>query len=143
MGCFSSKNSQAVSHEEAEPLPSEEERFVPITHRISDEIIIDVKPNQDIMQVFSETYFLASYILGEGSNRIVRKCMLNETGEEFAVKIVEITSSYVETRFLQEVEVLRAIDHPMIPRLHMVYKSCKTGLMVTELCTGRELSFEM
>ena len=95
------------------------------------------------MQIFSETYFLDSYILGEGSNRIVRKCMLNETGEEFAVKIVEITSSHVETRFLQEVEVLRAIDHPMIPRLHMVYKSRKTGLMVTELCTGRELSFEM
>ena len=31
----------------------------------------------------------------------------------------------------------------MIPRLHKVYKSQRTALMVTELCPGKELSYEM
>ena len=48
MGCFSSK-AQAVSHEELEPLPPEPEKFVAISHSSDDEIVIKVKPNEDIM----------------------------------------------------------------------------------------------
>jgi len=60
--------------------------------------------------------------------KIIRKSSLNEKDR---------------SRFFEEIDVMRSLDHPNILRLYEVYQDDKRYYLVMELCTGGELFDEI
>lgn len=87
-----------------------------------------------------EKYKITSCI-GRGAYGEVRKCYNRETGALRAVKI--INKKYLEeeekAKLLNEVDVLRQMDHPNILKLYEFYEDKKYYYLVTEFCSGGEL----
>lgn len=73
------------------------------------------------------------------------KCVLKETGEIRAVKLIEKEKmeENEKVRLKYEIEILKNLMHPNIVRLYEVYESKETIFLVTELCDGRELFDEI
>ncbi|KAL3228137.1 hypothetical protein MRX96_004052 [Rhipicephalus microplus] len=82
-----------------------------------------------------------------GISSTVRRCINKETGEEFAAKIIDIssdtdgsgpTSLYQATK--REIDVLKRVaGHPYIIELHDVFESTTFIFLVLELCRHGEL----
>lgn len=86
-------------------------------------------------KLFTEDYDLAEEI-GHGSYSICRKCIQKQTGQEFAVKIIDKSKRDPQ----DEVEILtRYSDHPNIVKLHAVYENGPQIYIVTEMLKGGEL----
>ncbi|OMJ92660.1 hypothetical protein SteCoe_4534 [Stentor coeruleus] len=80
--------------------------------------------------------------LGEGSFGSVRKVTHRLTQEDRAVKILhkkKLNSSSNMQSILNEVNILRNLDHPNILRVYECYQDKFCYCIVTELCTGGEL----
>jgi phosphorylase kinase gamma subunit len=80
-------------------------------------------------------------ILGKGLSSTVRKCVSKETGQEYAVKIVDKSQeeSIIESISV-EMQVLRTLpDHKHIINLLDVFESEAFVFMVFELATSGEL----
>jgi calcium-dependent protein kinase len=67
--------------------------------------------------------YLIGKVLGSGAFGEVRLCTHRKTGAKRAVKIIKksFLQGKEETRFLQEIEILKTMDHPNIVRLFEVY----------------------
>lgn len=81
-------------------------------------------------------------VLGEGSYGSVRKITHKFTSEDRAVKILlkkKLTNQDAMQTILNEVSILRALDHPNILKLYECYSDRFSYCIVTELCTGGEL----
>ena len=85
--------------------------------------------------------YLIGKVLGSGAFGEVRLCTHRKTGAKRAVKIIKksFLQGKEETRFLQEIEILKDMDHPNIVRLFEVYQDPKRYFIVTEHCSGGEL----
>jgi len=77
--------------------------------------------------------------LGHGAFGWVERCQHRPTGQLRAVKRVPKRSASVLARARREVEVMRALDHPNIARLHEVFEDSRYLYMSMELCDGGEL----
>lgn len=80
--------------------------------------------------------------LGEGSFGSVRKVTHRQTHEDRAVKILhkkKINNSSNMQDILNEVTILRSLDHPNILRVFECYQDKFCYCIVTELCRGGEL----
>ncbi|KAL1421394.1 hypothetical protein MTO96_000473 [Rhipicephalus appendiculatus] len=109
----------------------------------------DDLPDKDVAKEFYAKYepkeILGRYFRGISST--VRRCINKETGEEFAAKIIDIssdtdgsgpTSLYQATK--REIEVLKRVaGHPYIIELHDVFESTTFIFLVLELCRHGEL----
>jgi len=86
-------------------------------------------------------YYDILEILGEGAFGCVRKVLHKDLQIYMAMK--SIIKSYVEESdfkgLLQEVEILRKLDHPNILKINEVIEDAKCYHIITELCTGGEL----
>jgi len=70
----------------------------------------------------------------------VRKAVKKETGEVFAVKIIEKNQSEEELQLLQrEIDIMQKLDHKNIISLEEVYDDKETIYLVMELVQGGEL----
>lgn len=81
-------------------------------------------------------------VLGEGSYGSVRKIRHLVTGEYRAVKILhknKLGSNSMMEAIMNEVNLLRMLDHPNILRVFETYQDKFCYCIVTELCTGGEL----
>ena len=80
-------------------------------------------------------------VLGEGSYGSVRKISHRLTHEDRAVKVLLKKKLGHENMqdILNEVSVLRSLDHPNILKLYECYQDKFSYCIVTELCTGGEL----
>eukprot|EP00347_Sterkiella_histriomuscorum_P000514 403375554 len=82
-----------------------------------------------------------SKVLGTGAYGEVRLCTHRKTGARRAVKI--INKSYLDEeeskRFLEELEILKKLDHPNIVKLYEIYQDAKRYFAVMEYCSGGEL----
>lgn len=106
----------------------------------------DDLPDKDVAKEFYAKYE-PKEILGRGISSTVRRCINKETGEEFAAKIIDIssdtegsgpTSLYQATK--REIDVLRKVaGHPYIIELHDVFESTTFIFLVLELCRHGEL----
>lgn len=106
----------------------------------------DDLPDKDVAKEFYAKYE-PKEILGRGISSTVRRCINKETGEEFAAKIIDIssdtdgsgpTSLYQATK--REIEVLKRVaGHPYIIELHDVFESTTFIFLVLELCRHGEL----
>ncbi len=87
-------------------------------------------------------------VLGKGLSSVVRRCVCKNTGEEFAVKIMDVSDSGIvdedglslREQIQREAEILRRVSgHPNIVALHDVYESPTFVFLVFELCRNGEL----
>jgi len=72
----------------------------------------------------------------------VRKIMHKETGEEFAVKrlnLIVVDSDEARAQLIEEIDIMCQLDHPNVIRLEEIYASDNIVYLVQELCLGGEL----
>jgi len=78
--------------------------------------------------------------LGRGGFSIVKKAKRKETGEVFAIKIIEKNQAEEELQLLQrEIDIMRKLRHKNIISLEEVYDEPDYIYLVMELVTGGEL----
>ena len=96
------------------------------------------------MVSFQEKYSLGQ-VLGEGAYGQVKECILIETGEKRAVKIVEIAKLSPRDRdlLMNEIQNLKDMDHPNILKMYEFFQIPTHVLVVTELAPGGELFDEL
>ncbi|XP_014248098.1 phosphorylase b kinase gamma catalytic chain, skeletal muscle/heart isoform [Cimex lectularius] len=100
----------------------------------------DVLPDKDVSKEFYAKYE-PKEILGRGISSTVRRCVDKETGLEYAVKIIDISTepgALACTR--EEIRILRMVaGHRYIIKLHDVFESTTFIFLVFELCRNGEL----
>ena len=89
---------------------------------------------------FFDNYFLLKS-LGKGAFGEVRKTRHKTSGIDNAVKIISKRRISEEDQYLMinEVNILRDLDHPNIIKIYEVYEDENEIYIVQELCTGGEL----
>eukprot|EP00929_Paragymnodinium_shiwhaense_P020312 TRINITY_DN13585_c1_g4_i1.p1 TRINITY_DN13585_c1_g4~~TRINITY_DN13585_c1_g4_i1.p1 ORF type:complete len:643 (-),score=136.71 TRINITY_DN13585_c1_g4_i1:109-2037(-) len=88
----------------------------------------------------TKCYDLAGVRLGRGRYGQVRKCRNLQTGQIRAVKTMsKAEASSSRLRMLQEIEVMKALEHPNITRLFETFEDEQNLHLVMELCSGGEL----
>lgn len=94
---------------------------------------------------FASIYKLGK-LLGSGSFGEVRACVHKLTNIARAVKIVnkeELSSSELKGKFLNELEILKRLDHPHIIRVFECFNEQENYYVVQEYCGGGELFKEI
>ena len=77
--------------------------------------------------------------IGHGHYGVVRLCRDRASGDEYAIKTIKKAKVARLELLKREIEILKAVNHPNIIRLHEVYEDEHHLHIVTELCTGGEL----
>jgi len=103
-------------------------------------------PAHDIAAAFYQKYE-PKEVLGKGVSSTVRRCVLKESGESYAAKIIDISQDLVDADGLtlreqihREVAILRLVaGHENIIELVDVFESSTYIFLVFELCTNGEL----
>lgn len=96
-------------------------------------------------RVFQEVFKIGK-VLGSGSFGEVRKVVHKETNEIRAVKIFRkdlAVSNLTIEKLMEEIQVLKVLDHPNIIRLYEFFEDSKRFYIVMELCNGGELFDEI
>ena len=92
---------------------------------------------------FYSVYKLESQPLGSGRNGEVRKCMHLASKDVRVVKIIAksgLSADMVESReVFKEVEILKTVDHPNLPRIYEFFEDTSNFYIVLELCSGGDL----
>lgn len=125
MGCISSKN--------LKDLPTEAFEHKPHKPTISNLIGITNGKFTD--------HYVVTRALGNGSFGQVREVKELESGILRAVKSINISNISVKqlSMIIEEVNMLKNLDHPGIIKIFKVYKDQNFIHIITELCTGGEL----
>jgi len=101
----------------------------------------------DIATAFYQRYEPKD-VLGRGASSTVRRCILKETGEQFAVKIIDVSQQKlidadgldIREQTFREVAILRMVQgHENIIELVDVFESSTYIFLVFELCPHGEL----
>ncbi|KAM8858296.1 peripheral plasma membrane protein CASK isoform 14-T14 [Synchiropus picturatus] len=97
--------------------------------------------------LFEDVYELCE-IIGKGPFSVVRRCINRETGQQFAVKIVDVaqftSSPGLSTEDLKrEASICHMLKHPHIVELLETYSSDGMLYMVFEFMDGADLCFEI
>lgn len=126
MGCINNKGNQTIK---------------------SQKLIQKVKVNKGMFIQEHGDLFYSEYELedklGSGAFSVVYKCRERQSGDIRAVKIVNkssLTKQHVNlSNKLQEIQVLKRLDHPNIIKLFKGYEDEKNFYIVMEFCAGGEL----
>ncbi|XP_062313205.1 peripheral plasma membrane protein CASK isoform X6 [Osmerus eperlanus] len=97
--------------------------------------------------LFEDVYELCE-VIGKGPFSVVRRCTNRETGQQFAVKIVDVaqftSSPGLSTEDLKrEASIYHMLKHPHIVELLETYSSEGMLYMVFEFMDGADLCFEI
>uniref|UniRef100_UPI00358EBB53 peripheral plasma membrane protein CASK isoform X3 n=1 Tax=Myxine glutinosa TaxID=7769 RepID=UPI00358EBB53 len=101
--------------------------------------------DEDVL--FEDVYELCE-IIGKGPFSVVRRCISHESGQQFAVKIVDVakftSSPGLSTEDLKrEASICHMLKHPHIVELLETYSSDGMLYMVFEFMDGADLCFEI
>ncbi|EWM21146.1 protein serine threonine kinase [Nannochloropsis gaditana] len=99
-------------------------------------------PSRD-MEAFNRLYALHEEI-GRGAFSVVHRCTNRITGEDFAVKLMDLRplqlrENFDQARLRREVEIMQRLEHPHIIRLEGVFEDASTLVLVLEYARGTEL----
>jgi calcium-dependent protein kinase len=87
--------------------------------------------------------YLLQEVIGQGGFAIVHKCLHLPTNQTRAVKIIHkagLTLEQIDLRHrLNEIKVLKSLDHPNILRCFELFEDSSRFYIVTEYCGGGEL----
>jgi serine/threonine protein kinase len=90
-----------------------------------------------------EDDFIFDRELGKGNYAVVKLAISQEDGQQYAVKIISqdvlIESSRATEAIVNEVSILRKLDHPRIVKLVRLYESTENLYLVLEYVSGGEL----
>mmetsp|Transcript_37172 Transcript_37172/g.118294 ORF Transcript_37172/g.118294 Transcript_37172/m.118294 type:complete len:381 (-) Transcript_37172:81-1223(-) len=87
----------------------------------------------------TEIYEVEKKKLGEGSYGSVTKGKHRKTKEVRAVKTIAKSQMKNIDRFMQEIAILKMMDHPNIIKLFETFEDARNIYLVMELCIGGEL----
>ena len=102
-------------------------------------------PIEKWIPTYQGSLFLVDYLiikkLGEGSFGFVREVQHISTGIHRAAKTISIRGLIKEQikKLLEEVNILKNLDHPGIIKIFQVYLESTAIHIITELCEGGEL----
>jgi serine/threonine protein kinase len=88
------------------------------------------------------THYKTHEVIGRGNFGIVKRCTKKSTKEEFAVKEIpqsKIKDAVDRENVMQEVEIMKQLEHPNFVKMYDLYESKKKVYMVLELVTGGEM----
>lgn len=106
----------------------------------------DKLPDRQLASEFYNKYVLKE-VLGKGLSSVVRRCVHIETGQEFAVKIMDVTGGDVDAdglnlreQTLREIRILRKVaGHRHIIQLMETFDATSVIFLIFELCKNGEL----
>ena len=109
---------------------------------------INFNNNLFISEVKKDPYedYIRIKLIGEGSFAKVLKVKHKITGAIRAMKIINKNSEYnkeEEIEIINEINILRTMDHPNILKIFEFYISKHSYFIITELCSGGELFNEI
>eukprot|EP00611_Tribonema_gayanum_P017978 TRINITY_DN3099_c0_g4_i1.p1 TRINITY_DN3099_c0_g4~~TRINITY_DN3099_c0_g4_i1.p1 ORF type:complete len:393 (-),score=171.03 TRINITY_DN3099_c0_g4_i1:2243-3421(-) len=143
MGCTSSKEVKEVqdSHKLKGVLMTQRRELDQSKRRES--TLLHNLVHEEFRRNINEVYDLQTgRPLGAGSFGTVRAVTHRTSGKEFALKTVEIKGLKDEAQFnlfMNEVEIMKKLDHPSVARLQEVYHSPDYVFMVMDLYGGGDL----
>lgn len=89
---------------------------------------------------FDKNYIKLEFIIGKGGFGIVEKVKHILTGDIRAMKTVPKGKKVMSTsKLMQEVEILKKLDHPNVLKIYDFYYDDKNFYIITEYCQGGEL----
>lgn len=92
---------------------------------------------------FYDYYEPEATSLGAGRNGDVRKCTHKKTKDLRVVKIIaksRLMKEEIETRAVfKEVEILKTVDHPNLPRIYEFFEDSDNFYIILEFCKGGDL----
>ena len=93
---------------------------------------------------FSDTYQVTKQ-LGEGAYGKVSECIHRESRQKFAVKVLQKMhmDSVQQEKLINEMRILRELDHPNIVKIMEYFEDEEKFYIVTELCSGGEVFDEI
>ncbi len=86
-----------------------------------------------------DSKYAVQYPLGKGSFGEVRMIKDRVTGAPRAVKVVPKAKCKVTDNFMEEVEILKKLDHPNVLRFYEFHQDAEAYYLVTEYCEGSDL----
>ncbi|XP_065346324.1 peripheral plasma membrane protein CASK isoform X7 [Cloeon dipterum] len=97
--------------------------------------------------LFDDVYELCE-IIGKGPHSVVRRCLHRQTGQQFAVKVVDVarftaTPGLSTADLKREATICHMLKHPHIVELLETYSSEGMLYMVFEFMDGSDLCFEI
>ena len=109
---------------------------------------INFNNNLFISEVKKDPYedYIRIKLIGEGSFAKVLKVKHKITGAIRAMKIINKNSEYnkeEEIEIINEINILRTMDHPNILKIFEFYISKHSYFIITEFCSGGELFHEI
>jgi calcium-dependent protein kinase len=114
--------------------------------RISNEKDIVISPSSFVKKndaSFSSVYRLENFPLGSGARGEVRLCMHRPTRDRRVVKIIAKASLPKEVlesgSVFEEVNILKELDHPNLPRVYEFFEDQDKFYIVLEFCKGGDL----
>jgi hypothetical protein len=97
-------------------------------------------------EVINEKYEFTQRVLGNGNFSHVVKCVDRQSGEELAMKVIQVDKfqKFSKTResdlnIKSEANLLSTLEHPCCVRLHDAVFEPKTAYIIMELCRGGDL----
>jgi calcium-dependent protein kinase len=94
---------------------------------------------QSSKKAINDFYNMDKKKLGEGSYGSVCRGRHRSTGDVRAIKRISKKQTHNMERLRQEIEIMKAMDHPNIISLFETYEDQHFIYLVMELCTGGEL----
>ena len=93
------------------------------------------------VQEVKAKYRFSARALGKGATSVVRVAIQKSTGNRVAIKQMSLSSldQRALSKLLNEIEVMKTLDHPNIVKLLRVMKTPRYVFLIMELCTGGEL----
>mmetsp|Transcript_142102 Transcript_142102/g.258273 ORF Transcript_142102/g.258273 Transcript_142102/m.258273 type:complete len:536 (-) Transcript_142102:82-1689(-) len=89
---------------------------------------------------FSEFYKINwNTVMGEGTCATVYQCTKLATEQKHAVKVIRTNKGNKKVHGKQEINIMKALDHPNIVRMQEVFQDDDSMYLVLELCNGGEL----
>lgn len=88
---------------------------------------------------FKDLYKKQKEPLGSGGFGVVYKCRHRDTKQTRAVKVIPKKKIKNMETFLQEVEIMKKLDHPNVLKLYEYFIDEDDVNLVTEICKGGEL----
>mmetsp|Transcript_8338 Transcript_8338/g.14563 ORF Transcript_8338/g.14563 Transcript_8338/m.14563 type:complete len:426 (-) Transcript_8338:498-1775(-) len=99
------------------------------------------EPEKKLSSRSVEDLYAFGPTIGSGGFAVVKKCKLKETGETYALKIVDRTKldKGLELNLKDEISILNDLNHPHILRLYDTFATTDSYYLVTEYLDGGEL----
>eukprot|EP00183_Erythrolobus_madagascarensis_P000756 CAMPEP_0185848212 /NCGR_PEP_ID=MMETSP1354-20130828/3185_1 /TAXON_ID=708628 /ORGANISM="Erythrolobus madagascarensis, Strain CCMP3276" /LENGTH=105 /DNA_ID=CAMNT_0028548585 /DNA_START=126 /DNA_END=439 /DNA_ORIENTATION=- len=83
--------------------------------------------------------FVVGETIGEGSYSTVKRCIHEDTHEQFAIKIMskdKLPTANLERQVRKEVKIMQYLRHPHVVTVHDVLMSERNMYVVMELVNG-------